>query len=668
MLSRARSAALLPLSLLGGLTWGVVMAHVARDLLAAGDPRLVGVELGVASMATALFAGAAVLALLLPVRRFLASCAARSSRFVDPASTGAIGLMLVGGAIAWGIAAGDLGGNGGGPLGILGVLRRSELDLRPVINLVAIALSAYLAPAAFAPRGSVWVVLAAALALAPLGLTVHEATALNLDPATARVVEHTGLAKAALAALRHATDRDKDGASPYFAGGDCDDHDPRRSPFAVDVPGNGIDEDCNGEDLALPVVIPVLVRPDPTKAAPHLDPHMNLVLITVDTMRTDVGFMGYDKPVSPNLDALAERGVVFDRAYAMASYTGKSIGPLLIGKYPSETQRDGGHFTTYFPTNTFVAERLHEAGFRTLGVASHWYFLPWSGLTQGFDVWDTSAKPADGQGDNDTSVTSAPLTDAAIRVLEKTENTAGRFFMWVHYFDPHEQYMPHPEAPPELSADADSPQKKAKAAYDAEVWYTDHHIGRLLEFIAGEPWGSDTAVVVTSDHGETFGEHGMSFHGGELWESLVRVPLLVYFPGAAPHHVTVRRSHVDVVPTILELLGVPLPEGSDLSGVSLLPDLVARPGDKLEERDVYIDMPVGPYTGMRHALITGPTPGTKLYHLGPNAYALFDLGEDPGETDDLAQSDPDRLRTMVELFNATRGRLREVNVAASTSP
>ena len=545
--------------------------------------------------------------------------------------------------------------------------RDRAADLRHlVINLAAIALSAYLAPAALATRGALWTLLAAVTAVAPLGLTMHEAVALNDDAATVRIVEHTGLGKSALAVLRRLTDRDHDGASPFFGGGDCDDHDPTRSPTAVDVPGNGIDEDCSGEDLPLPAHAPVVIRPDPRSAARHLDPRMNLVLITVDTLRIDLGFMGYDKPVSPNLDALAERGVVFDRAYSMASYTGKSVGPLLIGKYPSETLRDGGHFTAYAPGNVLLAERLHEAGFRTMGAASHWYFVPWSGLTpQGFDEWDTSAQPAGGQGDVDTSVTGEQLTDAAIAMLKKPENTSGRFFLWAHYFDPHEQYMPHPDAPSAITDGAETPAQKTKAAYDVEVWFTDHHIGRLLDFIAEQPWGGDTAVVLTSDHGEAFGDHGMSFHGAELWESLVRVPLLVYFPGATPHHVPVKRSHIDLVPTLLDLLGVPQPDAGELSGRSMMTDLFAQPGDKYEERDVYIDMPVGPYTGMRHALITGETPGMKLYNLGPNSFALFDLADDPQEANDIVLVDKDRYRTMLEVFNTTRGRLKEIDVPPS---
>ena len=168
------------------------------------------------------------------------------------------------------------------------------------------------------------------------------------------------------------------------------------------------------------------------------------MLITVDTLRIDLGFMGYQRPVSPNLDALAARSTVFDRAYSMASYTGKSVGPTMIGKYPSETFRDGAHFDTYFAENTFLAERLQDAGFHTMGVVSHWYFKPKYGLAQGMDIWDMSAMPPDRRATSDSSVTSDALSDAAIRLLSNPANTSGRFFMWVHYFDPHANYVAAP--------------------------------------------------------------------------------------------------------------------------------------------------------------------------------------------------------------------------------
>jgi arylsulfatase A-like enzyme len=289
-------------------------------------------------------------------------------------------------------------------------------------------------------------------------------------------------------------------------------------------------------------------------------------------------------------------------------------------------------------------------GIQTIGAASHWYWYPWSGLTQGFDDFDLSAKPPDGQGDNDTSVTSKQLSDAAIRVLRK-HGGKGRFFAWFHYFDPHEQYMPHDGAPSFGPGD--------KGAYDAEVWFTDKHIGRVIDYIQSQPWGSRTAIVVTADHGELFGEHNLRWHGYELWEKLTRVPFIVYVPGVEPHRVPVKRSHIDVVPTMLDLMGVWRPAEGELSGETMIDDVLG--GHPYEERDVYMDMPAGPFTKMRHGLIHGPTPGMKLVHLDSGQFQLFDLAADPDEKEDLA-ADKDKLGPMVELFREKRGTLKEIEV------
>ncbi len=676
VLMRSRTAALAPLGILTAFAWCVATAHIARRALAQGSPIGAGTLLAVLSLGTLAALAALGLALLPPTRKLLAACAATRPAFLDPTVTGGAALVLVALAAIGGVHAGDVGGDGPGPLAILGVLKRGELDLRPLVNLAAIAMAAYLVPIALATRAPLTrIAVAAILVVAGLAVTAREASVLNANPSLARAIERGApLGRIALVLDRRATDRDRDGASPWFAGGDCDDRDPRRNPNGIDVPGNGIDEDCTGADLILaapPVSAPALAAPEARR--PEVPEDLNLVLITVDTLRTDLGFMGYPLEVSPNLDRLAARGVVFDRAYSMASYTGKSIGPILIGKYPSETARDGGHFNAYYPSNVLLSERLHAAGFRTMGAASHWYFVPWSGLTQGMDVWDHSAQPASGQGDNDTSVTSSELSDAALRLLAKPENTQGRFFLWLHYFDPHEQYMAHPGAPsflppqPATAQAGPSYMVQQKAAYDAEVWFTDKHIGRVLDYIEAQPWGKRTAIVVTSDHGEAFAEHGMSWHGMEIWEPLVRVPLVIAVPGIRPHHVPVKRSQIDLVPTLLDVLTIPQPGPGELSGRSMLEDLVAEPSSKLEERDVLIDMPIGPHTGMRRALISGETPGMKLIHLGGDQFELFDLAADPGERNDLAL-DRAKLRPMLERFNAQRARLREIAVPPTPAP
>jgi arylsulfatase A-like enzyme len=153
----------------------------------------------------------------------------------------------------------------------------------------------------------------------------------------------------------------------------------------------------------------------------------------------------------------------------------------------------------------------------------------------------------------------------------------------------------------------------------------------------------------------------MTYHGFELWEQLVRVPMIVYVPGAKPHRVPVKRSHVDLVPTLLDLMRVPQPAAGELSGQSMIDDVLAKDGAEPEERDVYIDMPAAPTQGMRHALIHGKTPGMKLIHIQANQYQLFDLSKDPGESEDLS-SDKGALTPMVEAFQAKRAQLREVFV------
>lgn len=661
-LSRSRVAAvflLLPIVTLGGT---VALAHAARASIGTGAPKDAGAVL--ALCAACAFAGSALvlLALVSPTRRLLAGVAGsarENPRALDPAFQFALGLCLAAFLAGLGLRQGDPSGDGP-PLGILAVLTRAELDLRPVALLGVLAVGAFLGPSLFRGRASFAFAAAIVLVGVPGFLLVRAATGLDEETA-GPIAQHATLGRIGLGLARKATDRDHDGASATFAGGDCNDHDPAVSPLARDLPGNGIDEDCSGADVAA-VARPAAVANPGVAAAggvgrpDALAKDLNLLILTVDTLRYDLGYAGNSRPLSPKLDEFAKDAVIFERAYALASYTGKSIPPLLIGKYPSETLRDGNHFTAFLnPNNVFLAERLKDAGFHTFGASSLWYIAPRFGMTQGFDTWDTSTQ-SPGHGDKDTSVTSDEVTDVAIAQLSKPENVEGRFFAWYHYMDPHAQYVAHAGSPAFQGSEGGG---RERVLYDGEVWYSDQQLGRLLDFVAKQPFGARTIVVITSDHGEAFNDHGMSWHGRELWESLVRVPLVIKVPGLPPHRVPVKRGHVDLVPTVLDALGLPAPAAGELSGQSMLPDLTNQAG--FAERDVYVDMPIGPYNELRRALLHGPTPSQKLIHFGGKQYRLFDLAADAAEAHDLAK-DPAALAPMVEALDQLRATLVEVDV------
>jgi arylsulfatase A-like enzyme len=278
-------------------------------------------------------------------------------------------------------------------------------------------------------------------------------------------------------------------------------------------------------------------------------------------------------------------------------------------------------------------------------VLPHWYFRRGSGIDQGFERWDLEAIPRGGPH-IDMQSSSPAVTERALAMLGDPVFTSGRFFLWVHYLDPHREYLVHDGFAPTDGT--------RRGLYDGEVRFTDHHLGRLLESIARHPAAGRIAVVLTSDHGEAFGEHDEYFHGRDLWDEMIRVPLVVAIPGVGPRRVRRRVSHVDLAPTLYDLARVTPPPG--LSGESLAPELL---GATLPERPVYAELPVGPYNDERHALVQD---GWKLIHVAAgNRMLLFHLDQDPGETHDLSRDHPADLARMRDALAAFRASLDRVD-------
>ncbi|GMV12197.1 MAG: sulfatase [Myxococcales bacterium] len=632
---------------LAALVWVVIAARLGLGFLVSELPPKPSAAAGVLGSA---LAALGLHALCLGVARLLARSLGRAPR---PSAALVLGLALGGLGFGYAVATGTTSG-AGGTLAIFGVLKREELDLRAPGLLSMMAAVAYLAPALVRRVPSV--VLAAA-ALLPALLLWRAAGVGLAERRVALAAERSApLGKLVLGRLRKLSDRDKDGFSARFGGGDCDDASAQISPGAEDVPGNGLDEDCSGKDaeqVVLEQAEPALPKDAREAALAKIPEGLSVVLISIDTLRYDIGYMGNPRPVSPNIDALAKRSVVFEKSYALASYTSKSLAPALIGKYPNETHRGWAHFNRFAKADIFLPERLQKAGIRTVSVQGYWYFFQEGvGFERGFDVIDTSAAPKSIQVEGDRSYNSEKLSDAAIAQLGKPENAGKPLFMWVHYVDPHAEYVKH---------EGFDFGGTGRDLYDSEVAYVDHHVGRLLEAIEKSPAKDRTAIVLTSDHGEAFGEHGMLRHGFELWEELIRVPLIVYVPGLTPRKVSVRRGAIDLVPTLLELYRQPMPsgEGTDfVSGTSLLLDLVHPEGHEPKERIVFSHMTAGPNNADRQAFIDG---GLKLITSDGRPIGLYDLEKDPAEKKDLLD-DAALKEKVMGRYRAFLKELREVKV------
>lgn len=327
--------------------------------------------------------------------------------------------------------------------------------------------------------------------------------------------------------------------------------------------------------LVIGVSDPVLHDLDAYGRAP------GIVLVSIDTLRADhVGAYGYDRPTTPRLDALARSGSLFTDAVSTSSWTLPAHLTMLTGV--SAGTHGGTDMNQAFNRSVkTVPERLRARGYTTHAVTSHLYVSPVYGLDAGFDGFDYHQDRR-----------AAEVADRAMDILDRVGDRP--FFLFLHFYDPHWHY----DAPEPYRAAFDrgyrgklsglwqdfSRREPAQvppedlrhilALYDGEIRYTDHQLGRILDHLASRGLDRSTLVLVTSDHGEEFLEHGSWEHQKTLYEEVVRIPLVVRRPGAGPRREAAQVSLLDVAPTLLEFAGI-APD-SPLPGRSLLSPLGER--------------------------------------------------------------------------------------------
>jgi arylsulfatase A-like enzyme len=393
--------------------------------------------------------------------------------------------------------------------------------------------------------------------------------------------------------------------------------------------------------LALAVFLSGCGRP---QAPP--EPPPNVLLVTVDTLRADrVGVLGGPAGLTPNIDRLAAQGARFLDATAHSSLTVPSHASILTGHWPSvHGVRDNAGFPVPDSLPT-LAERLKARGYRTGAVVAAFVLGSSSGLARGFDRY---VERFEMRGTH-IPVSSLQRRGAEVALdaaawLHEAATREAPFFLWVHFYDPHAPY----DAPPAFAA------RFPGQPYNADVAAADWAIGDVVSALPAQS-AARTVVVVTADHGESLDEHGEPEHGMFVYDSTLHVPLVIVAPGGTPGAaVSGQVRHVDLVPTILDLVGASVP--GDLPGQSLVPWL--QGGRRSDSPPSYAES----WFGRLHfgwSELRSIRTGDWKYVAAPTR-ELYDLASDPGETRNLADERralADRLAAELDtLAPAGRGR------------
>jgi arylsulfatase A-like enzyme len=424
---------------------------------------------------------------------------------------------------------------------------------------------------------------------------------------------------------------------------------------------------------AVLALVPLLAGCPGPKAAPSTKPaasagnRLNVLLITIDTLRADhLGAYGYTRKTSPRIDALAHEGALFEEAYTYWPKTRGSFVAMLTGRRASQTGYSKSH-PLLLGMNPTLASVLKAAGYETAATVDNPNVAKELGYAKGFDsyreTWQEAALATE-------TARAAAITEDGVRVLAAARPEQP-FLLWLHYVNPHAPYTPpapfdtafldddakrgprlevvpgdHGGIPKQWAVAGQDRLGYYVAQYDGEIAAVDREVGRVLDALRSSAVKDQTLVIVTSDHGESLGEHGYFFdHGENLFDPSLRIPLVLAGPGVkAGHRSPVFASTLDLVPTVLDAVKVSYPP--DLAGKSLWPAAQGGSGPDRPRLQAQNDRNLIGSWDRRFKVVATPE-GDGMQ------YALYDRAADPGETRDVASRRPDDLRVQkgeLELF------------------
>jgi|GEM_PF-2321552 len=472
--------------------------------------------------------------------------------------------------------------------------------------------------------------------LAAMGWSV---TAFGTWRSAAAVAADGQVLPSAVEILQSLTDVDGDGISGLFGGQDCAPFDGSRSPSAREIAGNGIDEDCDGGDADAREALPKLATYF-DQLTPKQKKRYNVLFLVIDSLRSDhVSGNGYRKKTTPHLDELGKTAWVFTRAYSQSSTTALSMPSMHTGRRPSSMQWKSGYPQPIHPERMMPAV-MSKMGYRTTLAVNQYVKRFLKGLQRGFQEVLTVPKGTDWRSGE-------YIISDIISAVNAAKQAKQPFFITAHFDDVHHPYR----AFTGRSVPTFPHKNRDISYYDRCIANMDNMLRPLFSHLRHTGVWDDTILIITSDHGEEFGEHGETIHSRSCYTESVHVPLIVKIPGFAPARIDERVSLIDLAPTLAEVLDVPRDglqfDGQSLFVPALAPELVSK------ERPIFcaiFQLLRGRKNFFTRSVRTADH--TLVHEAYSDTVELFDNHDDPGEKRNIATQNKAAVDALQPMLKA----------------